>query len=121
MAGEPVLLKFSVPYWWDPPVVAIGTTEGELIYEGVPNGSVVVCPSRTTMYVLTLTGPDLYEEHICRVVVQAASSGWQGSAYHERFSRQNGGNGHAAPHVPSSAWARQPLRDATSAQGQGTE
>jgi hypothetical protein len=119
LAGEPVMLAFTVSSSFDAQMVTIGTTDGELVYKGHPNGSVVVCPSQTTKYVLTVIGPALYRELLCKVVVQP-SPGWQGSAYHERFSRQNGGNGHAAPHVPSSAWARQPIGDA-GAQGTGTE
>jgi hypothetical protein len=95
IAGQPATLKFDATRK-DAARVTIRTTDGDVVYEGGPAGSVIVTPTQTTWYRLTAQGPKVHEEKSVQVTVLPSS--WSET----RSSSPNQQPPASPPHTPVS-------------------
>ena len=72
--GDPAAIMFNASSFKDA-VVTIQDSDSELIYQGHTKGSVVVAPQQSTWYVLTVTGPEVYEQKVIKVEVRGGNGG----------------------------------------------
>ena len=72
--GDPAEITF-VAGGFNEAAVTIQDSTGELVYQGHTSGTVVVAPMETTWYVLTVAGPEVYEQKVIKVEVRGTSAG----------------------------------------------